>query len=375
MGQTLTEPDIAIAEPRRRGRALVALAAVVGLVAVGAMVFALAQRASGSGDPNARPVDDVFGRQLATDAIWPDEPLSVVDLLDSLAAGILHWDSVAWDVSPIDRPEVTATGTDPAHPGRRVALHLLADTGGWRIVSTHPAPRLLLVDGDLGGLAGIRFPDDTVAVELFHHDGEQTTRTDYRDPLEWADTLVFPEPVPPLRAGTVLVVGRDATGQATLVSGRVIGSPERLTVATDSIMAAGAPAELPPIIARAVATDPTMASMAGEARQVPEIGPGLDLYVIPFTDRSGACFWTHDTTTQVAGSACAEASAFNASGLITFGRTDGDDAGVTLAVMPDSITIDPGIGGTIDASGHIVVLPGDQVDRLRIVASTLLLAP
>ncbi|MEZ5228564.1 MAG: hypothetical protein R2710_18400 [Acidimicrobiales bacterium] len=270
------------------------------------------------------------------------------------------------------------TGNHPDIPGRRIVVQVRKAGDGWQIISLYPWPRLVLSDGELAGFAGVDLPSDTATVEIYHNDGEHetlTTRT-IEPGTDTDQALRLAELVPPEKAGTFLIVGRTDTGQATMVTGLDIGAPDRLTIAIDDLVDVAVPAPLPPRLDQAFIDTPNPAADLAGTAVIGGLGLGLDLYVVPYYDSSGACLYFDDKAQQGTHGGCIDlAQPFNETGYISYQQNRSEADGYTVAVMPDTVSISPDIGGTIDSTGQILVIPGNYAERLIIEDGTLRIKP
>ena len=319
--------------------------------------------------PTTLTVPDVFGHQLSTNgAIWPAIPIELDALLEGVSTDILGWTNVEWDRSSLGPTEggITGISINPDRPDRGVSMELKAQDDKWQVVTLYAPLEVSLKDGALTGFTHIGFPDDTHHVEIFHHNGELQTLTTITDPDQWRDgQLRLPEPIPSKVAGTLLVIGRDQTGQATMMTGIALDTPDRLTIAIDKLMAAATPAELPQSI-----PGPTRIEL-GPMSLISEIAPNIDLYLAPYADGSGACFYIYLREDRSTNGGCTDSAYFNANGRITFTALDAHpETSYTVALAPDTVTIDPTLG-TVHPSGQIVVLPGDHLEALTIDSGVL----
>ncbi|MGB5755984.1 MAG: hypothetical protein WBM50_03640 [Acidimicrobiales bacterium] len=245
---------------------------------------------------------------------------------------------------------------------------------GWQIISLYPPPQIRLTGDELSGFAGIEISPETETIEIYHHDGNTQTLTT-QDLDQAGDTtrqhLALPTPVPPDRAGTFLIVGRNHDGQATLVTGIAVGRQTRLTVAIDALIANGTPADPTPL-KEALATNPATELDMNAATLLTDLSPDLDLdlYIIPFADRSGVSFYVLDPSGSIAGGG-SDSVYFNENGYISYTFNQSEDDGYTIAITPDTIGIDPDIGGTIHPSGHIAILAGNHFAELIVDGDTL----
>ena len=238
-------------------RVAVGLAVVVPLVVIGALVVdrpstVRIEAVSGG----TAEVGEVYGARLAGNGlVWPAEPVPLDQLLNEVAAEFLGWPAVEWDRSDLVGSERAVTATQPGRPDRRVAMQVRERVpgAGWQILSLYPPPRVLLTGGQLTGF-DVDVPADAERVDVFHLDPVDGTQswTTLIDDVAGASAIQLAAPVPAERAGTYLIVARDAAGEATLVTGLSLGSLDRLTFAIDALTGAGVPEPLPAEVAAIV---------------------------------------------------------------------------------------------------------------------------
>ena len=329
--------------------------------------------------PATVEVDTVFGATLAGDgAVWPAEPMPLADLLEIVATEMLSWPTVEWDESGLGESAGGVTGTQPGRPDRRVALQLrTADSGRWQITSFYPSITMQLHDGNLIGFV-FDEPADATEVEVFHLDpvDKTQTRTAITEGVVGAAEVMLEAPVTAERAGTFLIVARDAAGEATAVSGLSIGSPDRLTVAIDRLLGASVPASLPDGVATTVGEESRAPIDLDRSAVIAGTGDGFDLYVVPLADDSGVLFVQVSADGASWSSGGAAALEFNRSGHVSaqFDRSEAD--GHTLVVLPDSIEFSPDLAIQAVADGRIVVLPfTDGPDRFEVIDGVMVLQP
>ncbi len=366
---------------RRQTRLRIAATAAVLLPLAAAGTYLAADTRTQTVDAASGPVivSGVFGDHLAQGgAVWPERPEPLDNLLQHVNDDILRWSDIDWDLSGMSDTEGGITGNRPDIPGRRIAFQVRQAGDGWQIISLYPWPRLVLSDGNLAGFAGVDLPPDTATVEIYHNDGEQETLTTRTiEPGTDANQMVsLGELVSPEKAGTFLIIGRTGTGQATLVTGLDIGTRDRLTIAIDDLLDVAVPASLPPRLDEAFVDEPNPAVDFDGTAVIRGLGLGLDLYVVPYQDGSGACLYFDDEAQQGTSGGCTDmAYPFNETGYISYQQNRSEADGYTVAVMPDTISISTDIGGSIDLTGHILVIPGNYVDRLIVENGTLRIKP
>lgn len=350
----------------RRARRRLALAgtALAALALVGTLTTMASDGGPGGGQLVAagtgeQPVPGLSGAPLGNDAaIWPADPMPLEDLRAAVS-GWLGWPSVDWDEASETGPAPSLTGHHPDDPDRRVVLNLVGGDGGYRVAYTYPflAPALD-ADGQLIGVRGVDFGPDTVRVELYRSDSTSQYRVVYGDQRDWADVLRLPLAVAPAEAGSLLAIGRDDKGEATVVAGVALDRPEQLTVAIDRLTAASVPAPLPlPDPVSSIITF-DLPRDAGDVRLISDIASGVDLYFFPSRDRSTLTVVAYERGFDGGASGSgADAANFNRQGVQTSWSML--DRKYSMYVLPDGVTIgDLGGVGRIDPSGSVLVIEG-----------------
>jgi hypothetical protein len=352
---------------KRNGRFRNRVAAMV--LVVGASGAALLfdrpdQQPMAASDTPEADVGDVFGQQMGRgQAIWPATGLSTETLMETVANEMLHWPSARWD-DPL-LPEGGLTTHDPDHGERRLVLNLQPSNSGWVVGYTYPSLQPILDDGNLIGLAGVDFGPDTVAVELYRSDPVRQYRSRFTTLKGWDQVIRLPTPTPPAEAGSFLAIGRDATA----VAGRAFAFPDRLTVAIDHLLARSVPAELPTMAQQMLTEDRALAQRdptyldrldPTQARVIANVGPQLDLYLIPYRDRSGLWVGIHDPAEFASlGGGGSDAAEFNAHGMILGqSRQRSSTEYFTIYLLPDGVAVGDVGDAIIDPSQTVIYLEG-----------------
>lgn len=362
----------------RNARAVIGAAVVLPLVIIGGLLATRSRpEVIDAAAPATVEVDTVFGAALAREgAVWPADPLPLSDLLGRVGAEMLGWPAVEWGEPDLKDGEGGITGTQPGRSDRLVNLQLRGtEENGWQITSFYPSIALRLDDGAIAGFA-VDLSVDVARVEVFHADpvdGTQT-RTVLTDGVAGASEIRLDALVSAERAGTFLIVARDASGEATAVFGRSIGSPAQLTVAIDRLVRAGFPAPLPDELASVIDAEGLASTVDIRSILIPGIREGLDLYVVPSGDSSQVQLYGASTDGNSWGGTGADALTFNSSGIVTsqYDRTEAD--GHTLVVLPDGIEFSPDLASQAVADGSVVVLPFiDDLDRFEVIDGVMTL--
>lgn len=99
-----------------------------------------------------------------------------------------------------------------------------------------------------------------------------------------------------------------------------------------------------------------------QVRQYSEVAPELDLYVVPYLDRSGLVFQLFDRRDRGFGISTEFAETFNKRGHVT-SQQRADGTMITVFVVPDGVDIGDVGDAVVDSAESLVVIDGGMTEN------------